>query len=453
MTKLRVTTSWGSEVGTLNVEDNYVDAIKNLLQGIGLKVEVVTPTPPPEPPPVPKPLVISTPGLPSGKVGQPYMASLSVESATQPVTWTAKGLPPGLTMDSNGKISGTPSSAAPFAVDFTVSDSSNPQRSGAISFTISVTAADPPPATEKYVALPSGWTQRIAWEFDQPLSNYVSSDGKKPLKYMDEGFGRPGRKVSNQQANVKIENSQLVLTATRSGKPDGDAAEFNVGGVWTRGTSTKIPLQHYGCIDFTTSHGQGVWPALWLTAAVGRGSNCEIDMMEYFHVAEPGIVRATVWQDPSGGYSKQVWNSSQKRLADRVVFEKPTLTPGKHRLEWVVKPVGTAPNAVTAVQYYFWVDGKEFGKYTETSRLEWVKKEDPARAFDLLMNMQITGPGGADVCHPDDKLGFDRYDNSQKADTTGILRAGFDAAGTKKEAQEANFSNISMKIDCVRIWA
>ncbi len=57
--------------------------------------------------------VIYTTGLPGGAaVGVPYSATLRVSKGTQPITWSvaAGSLPPGITLASNGQISGTPTS-------------------------------------------------------------------------------------------------------------------------------------------------------------------------------------------------------------------------------------------------------------------------------------------------------------------------------------------------------
>ena len=56
-----------------------------------------------------KPTII-TPKLPAGTVGEPYSFDVQA-SGTKPITWSAANLPDGLTIDNNGHISGTPSTA------------------------------------------------------------------------------------------------------------------------------------------------------------------------------------------------------------------------------------------------------------------------------------------------------------------------------------------------------
>lgn len=53
-------------------------------------------------------LAILTAALPAGQVGVPYHASAQAAGATAPFSWGAAGLPPGLSIDAAGQISGTP---------------------------------------------------------------------------------------------------------------------------------------------------------------------------------------------------------------------------------------------------------------------------------------------------------------------------------------------------------
>jgi large repetitive protein len=78
------------------------------------------PTPAPVPPPAPKPtLQITTTGLPKATAGTSYSTTLSASGASG-LTWTVTGgsLPAGVSLGSNGVLSGTPSGAGSFT--FTV---------------------------------------------------------------------------------------------------------------------------------------------------------------------------------------------------------------------------------------------------------------------------------------------------------------------------------------------
>lgn len=72
-------------------------------------------------------LSIDTDSLPDAVVDKPYRAQLSAASAVDPLTWTVdSGLPAGLSLDSLGRITGTPSVAGTSSFVVTVTDSSTP---------------------------------------------------------------------------------------------------------------------------------------------------------------------------------------------------------------------------------------------------------------------------------------------------------------------------------------
>jgi uncharacterized protein (TIGR03437 family) len=90
------------------------------------------------------PLVITAPAsVPSGLINAPYAgATVTVTGGTTPYTFTATGLPPGLSIGSGtGTISGTPTAVAgsPYSVKVTVTDKNGTTATTA-SFSIAVTA-------------------------------------------------------------------------------------------------------------------------------------------------------------------------------------------------------------------------------------------------------------------------------------------------------------------------
>ncbi len=87
---------------------------------------------------------ITSSALPDGEVGADYNETLQASGGAVPYNWTlANGsLPPGLTLDANGTISGVPEEPGDFPVRLRVEDSSPEKKSAAASFTISITGAD-----------------------------------------------------------------------------------------------------------------------------------------------------------------------------------------------------------------------------------------------------------------------------------------------------------------------
>jgi hypothetical protein len=85
-------------------------------------------------------LTITTTTLPNGTVGTSYTATtLAATGGAPPYSWSASGLPSGLSMSSAGVISGTPTASGSFSVTVKVTDSA--QATATQAFTIAVTAA------------------------------------------------------------------------------------------------------------------------------------------------------------------------------------------------------------------------------------------------------------------------------------------------------------------------
>jgi hypothetical protein len=64
--------------------------------------------------------------LPHGVLGVPYAYSLSAVGGTRPFHWQVTGLPPGLTADASGNITGTPTVVGNYTFGVQMTDSSQP---------------------------------------------------------------------------------------------------------------------------------------------------------------------------------------------------------------------------------------------------------------------------------------------------------------------------------------
>ena len=86
----------------------------------------------PSPPPPPALVIAATPAPPSGVVTHPYPAfGFSASGGSPPYTWQAAGtVPPGLTVGSDGSVSGTPTDAGSFSFSVTATDSAQTPLSG-----------------------------------------------------------------------------------------------------------------------------------------------------------------------------------------------------------------------------------------------------------------------------------------------------------------------------------
>lgn len=95
-------------------------------------------------PPPPPPCTITTTSEPDGVVGSPYPAnSLATANCTLPVSYTTPSTVPGLTMNSAGVWSGTPTTAGNYSVTFNGTDSGTPAQHPTATLIIQITASSP----------------------------------------------------------------------------------------------------------------------------------------------------------------------------------------------------------------------------------------------------------------------------------------------------------------------
>jgi hypothetical protein len=86
-------------------------------------------------------LSITTRSLPSAQQGTAYSVTMTADGGNEPYTWSAVGLPGGLTMDaSTGAISGTPTVVGNARTTVTVTDSSLPGQTAHRTYTVRVRA-------------------------------------------------------------------------------------------------------------------------------------------------------------------------------------------------------------------------------------------------------------------------------------------------------------------------
>lgn len=121
-------------VGYLYVADRGGENALQLTAGIMFRLGLVNPTPPPPP-------TLTCASNPAGTVGQPYMgAPPSVANGKAPYTYSATGLPPGLSMDPmTGSITGTPTSAGTFTYMVRVTEATKQVAETQCSITINFT--------------------------------------------------------------------------------------------------------------------------------------------------------------------------------------------------------------------------------------------------------------------------------------------------------------------------
>jgi len=84
------------------------------------------------------PLGVVAASLPAGKVGIAYAQTLAASGGLAPYTWVGSGWPPGLTLHSDGSLTGTPTAAGLYSASVSVIDQSTPTQIVDVSLAIVV---------------------------------------------------------------------------------------------------------------------------------------------------------------------------------------------------------------------------------------------------------------------------------------------------------------------------
>src|SRR5262245_13317159 len=134
-------TTWGTTTAVVTVQDSWGT---NRTDSKTFMVTVA-----------PTPIAVATTSLGNGLYGSSYVAALRASGGTGAVTWSVDGgLPPGVTLDPNGTMSGTPTSVGTFTFTVTAQDANWPssRATQALSLTIdapifSITMPPSPDAT------------------------------------------------------------------------------------------------------------------------------------------------------------------------------------------------------------------------------------------------------------------------------------------------------------------
>jgi hypothetical protein len=90
---------------------------------------------------LPAPVKITTTGISPPTLGTAFSVALAATGGTPPYTWTATGLPAGVTLSSTGTLSGTPTTVGTTSITVTVTDSGGMQATEKLNLTTSLPGA------------------------------------------------------------------------------------------------------------------------------------------------------------------------------------------------------------------------------------------------------------------------------------------------------------------------
>ena len=174
-----------------------------------------------------QPVEIATASFKDGITGKSYSATAKLKKSDKTVTWTAEGLPNGLTMNAKGKISGKPSVYGTFSVKITASNGAE-----SVSKTI--------PLTIKAIAPKLSGSLAKAKLGELYSSKLKLTKGTAPVTWTLEGSLPDGLNFDESTGTlsdtpVELWNDSVIVTAEN----DGGSASKNVK-IYVKGTKPSI---------------------------------------------------------------------------------------------------------------------------------------------------------------------------------------------------------------------
>ncbi|HEY3839663.1 MAG TPA: putative Ig domain-containing protein, partial [Bryobacteraceae bacterium] len=121
-------------------------------------------------------LAVQSTSLANAAVGIPYAQTVLASGGTPPYTWTSSTLPPGLTLSSAGSITGTPTAAGTFFINFQVTDSGSFTAQATIGLVISGSGGTGLNITTSPLLIPGA----VGVNYSQPLS---ATSGNPPYTW------------------------------------------------------------------------------------------------------------------------------------------------------------------------------------------------------------------------------------------------------------------------------
>ena len=101
------------------------------------------------------PMLVTNPSLPAGQATVAYTSTtLTAAGGTAPITWSATGLPDGMTLSAAGVLSGTPTAAGTYTIGVSLQDSAATPLRKTQTLTLEVTPAPAPVAITTTTLLP-----------------------------------------------------------------------------------------------------------------------------------------------------------------------------------------------------------------------------------------------------------------------------------------------------------
>ena len=179
---------------------------------------------------------VTNPGSQAGTVGTAVSKQISAsDSGGASLTYSASGLPPGLSISSSGDITGTPTTAGTYNVTVTAKDSTG--ASGSASFTWTVSSSGSSGGGGGSGACSATYTTASSWTGGYTANVVIKNTGTSALSTWTVGWTYPGdQKVTSDYNGSYTQNGEAVTLTPASYNGSiaaGASTTVGIQGTWT----------------------------------------------------------------------------------------------------------------------------------------------------------------------------------------------------------------------------
>ncbi len=299
----------------------------------------------------PAKLTISSGSIPNGATGVAYSATLSASGGVEPVTWAETGaLPPGLSLDPSGTLTGTPTTAGTYPFTVTAVDSSDPALISSLD--VNMVVADSPIVVSE--TLPPGGT------LTYPYAGYgftVASGGSPPFTWaVTKGSPPPGLTVGRDGSlsgtPTAVGSFAFTVTATDSAPTPGTGllgftVNINTPGPLVISATPPPPAavadSGYSYTFTTISPIGGYQPLKWVVTAGALPPGLTL--------ATNGVLSGTPTTIGSYPFTVTVTDSAPTPSMNSASFTIQITTPPPPTINNTPPPTGTVGAAYPAFQF------------------------------------------------------------------------------------------------------
>ena len=177
------------------------------------------------------PLKIDTISLPDAALNQEYAGSISAKGIKPPFTFSATGLPPGISISSSGQLSGRPTTSSTYNPTFTAKNTDNSQAQKQIQLRVA-----PAGEQRKKIRMSgtiTGGSSSLSGvkldEMDQNVANLIgTSNSNGVLVFRNEWASRLNSEFGQDLINCKPLASNSIVECDALVKPNANFYEFSI---------------------------------------------------------------------------------------------------------------------------------------------------------------------------------------------------------------------------------